>query len=290
MYTHLFSKLKYFITLAETQNVSKTAALTFTSQPNVSKQIHDLENAFKTPLFIRGKKSFELSSEGSYLYDKVKPIYEQYNQTVQSFNMYLQLAKSEQIRCGIYENFNKDIVHKFKETGAELTVFWLSLNFYKLRAKLLNDELDVIITLSFDTPKMHNLEQKKLFTSKTLIGYSKNSKYNKKQLNVKDFNNETFINVDKDESIYARVRTKTVLERYKLHAKNIIELPNLDSVFLAVEKNLGVCVMDKTIDPNSDLIETFETDLNAPDVVAIYKKTTNPKYINHLVKNIIKFF
>lgn len=47
------STLRYFVTVADTQNIRKAAALLFNSQPNLSRAIHSLEAELGTELFER---------------------------------------------------------------------------------------------------------------------------------------------------------------------------------------------------------------------------------------------
>ncbi|MEC9235305.1 MAG: LysR family transcriptional regulator, partial [Pseudomonadota bacterium] len=56
--------LKAFIAVAETQSFSKAAQIIGRSQSAVSLQIKRLEDALKTPLFIRTSRSVALSENG----------------------------------------------------------------------------------------------------------------------------------------------------------------------------------------------------------------------------------
>src|SRR5260370_8911193 len=56
--------LRYFVAVAEEENVSRAALKLHVSQPGVSNQIHDLEDEIGFPLFERTAKSVRLSVAG----------------------------------------------------------------------------------------------------------------------------------------------------------------------------------------------------------------------------------
>jgi DNA-binding transcriptional LysR family regulator len=53
--------LRYFVAVAEEENVSRAASKLYVSQPGISRQIHNLENEIGFPLFERGGKSVRLT-------------------------------------------------------------------------------------------------------------------------------------------------------------------------------------------------------------------------------------
>ncbi len=65
--------LRYFLAVAELGNISKAAIFLHTSQPNITRQLKDLELEIGKPLFKRGKGMI-LTEDGHYLKNKARQI------------------------------------------------------------------------------------------------------------------------------------------------------------------------------------------------------------------------
>lgn len=68
--------LRYFIAVANEQNISAAAKQLHLSQPTLSRQLKDLEFELGTTLFERGNRKITLTEEGMFLFNKAKEIVE----------------------------------------------------------------------------------------------------------------------------------------------------------------------------------------------------------------------
>lgn len=59
--------LKYFLAIAQEENVTKAAELLHTTQPNISRQIAELEEELGKQLFVKNGRRFVLTEEGVFL-------------------------------------------------------------------------------------------------------------------------------------------------------------------------------------------------------------------------------
>ncbi|MBO4667742.1 MAG: LysR family transcriptional regulator [Bacilli bacterium] len=66
--------LSYFVAVAEELNITKAAQKLCISQPPLSNQMHELEKELNTTLFIRGRRSLQLTESGKLLYRHAKEI------------------------------------------------------------------------------------------------------------------------------------------------------------------------------------------------------------------------
>lgn len=56
--------LKYFLTVAKMQNITRAAQELHITQPTLSRQLKQLEDELGTQLLIRGKREITLTAEG----------------------------------------------------------------------------------------------------------------------------------------------------------------------------------------------------------------------------------
>ena len=79
-------ELKYFLAVAREQSISKAAEVLYATQPNLSRQMQNLEKEIGKQLFIRGNKKITLTETGQLLRKRAEEIIELYNQTEAELN------------------------------------------------------------------------------------------------------------------------------------------------------------------------------------------------------------
>lgn len=87
--------LRYFIAVANQQNISAAAKYLHISQPTLSRQLSDLEEELGTSLFIRGNRKITLTTEGMFLLTKAKEIVELVDKTEANFNQPAEIISGE---------------------------------------------------------------------------------------------------------------------------------------------------------------------------------------------------
>ena len=79
-------ELKYFLAVAKEESISKAAETLFVTQPNLSRQMQNLENEIGQQLFIRGSRKIKLTEAGKLLYKRAEEIIQLYNKTEKELN------------------------------------------------------------------------------------------------------------------------------------------------------------------------------------------------------------
>ncbi len=79
-------ELKYFLAVAREQSISKAAEALFVTQPNLSRQMQNLEKEIGKKLFIRGTRKITLTETGQLLRKRAEEIIELYNKTENELN------------------------------------------------------------------------------------------------------------------------------------------------------------------------------------------------------------
>ncbi len=77
--------LQYFLAVAEEQSITKAAEYLHISQPTLSKQMMDLEEALGRQLLVRGRKKITLTEEGTFLRGRAQEIVSLMDKTESAF-------------------------------------------------------------------------------------------------------------------------------------------------------------------------------------------------------------
>lgn len=113
--------LRYFIAIAQEQNITRAARLLHISQPALSRQIADLETNLGTQLFIRGKRQIQLTQDGYYLLQRAQEIiglvdkttYNLQKQDVVSGTLDIGAGESIAIQC-VMDTVH-DLIHQYPD-------------------------------------------------------------------------------------------------------------------------------------------------------------------------------
>ena len=93
--------LQYFLAVAEEQSITKAAEYLHISQPTLSKQMMDLEEALGRQLLVRGRKKITLTEEGTFLRGRAQEIISLMDKTESAFRENEQSISGDvHIGCG----------------------------------------------------------------------------------------------------------------------------------------------------------------------------------------------
>src|SRR5580698_4288825 len=113
--------LRYFIAVAEEQNVTRAAARLHVSQPPLSRQIRDLEEELGVSLFRRTAKSLALTEAGKIFLNEARGVLLQTEKAVQAVRA-VAAGDRGQMRVGYAPSLTVEILPKalreFEKTGA----------------------------------------------------------------------------------------------------------------------------------------------------------------------------
>lgn len=76
--------LRYFVAVAEQENVSRAALKLHVSQPGISRQIHDLEDELGFPLFERTAKALRLTEAGKTFLNEARAVLQRADEAVKN--------------------------------------------------------------------------------------------------------------------------------------------------------------------------------------------------------------
>lgn len=86
------TQLRYFLEVAKTQHVTKSAESLHVAQPALTQAIHRLENELEVPLFSSKGRNIVLTPYGKYFYEKLEPLLKSLNELPENLR---EMAKTE---------------------------------------------------------------------------------------------------------------------------------------------------------------------------------------------------
>lgn len=86
------TQLRYFLEVAKTQHVTKSAETLHVAQPALTQAIHRLENELEVPLFSSKGRNIVLTPYGKYFYEKLEPLLKSLSELPENLR---EMAKSE---------------------------------------------------------------------------------------------------------------------------------------------------------------------------------------------------
>jgi DNA-binding transcriptional LysR family regulator len=140
--------LRYFVAVAEEENVSRAAVKLHVSQPGVSQQIHDLEDEMGFPLFRRSGKSVRLTEAGRIFLGEARDIIQRTADAVEKARV--GLATRTKIKVGYVPSGTVEILPRALRTfrisfpGVQVALHDLSAE--EMLPLLLQKKLDVALT------------------------------------------------------------------------------------------------------------------------------------------------
>ncbi|MGN7360501.1 LysR family transcriptional regulator [Paenibacillus sp. SAF-054] len=143
-------QLKCFVSLAETLNFSTTAEKLNLTQPAVSHNIKSLENELGIILFVRNKRSVNLTLAGKSLYEDIEGLLFRLDQSVKKAKRLTEKYESTLVIGYTETVFEKkvlpDMIRRYKEKYPQIQIQLKKSNLTREKEDLLNQKFDVIFT------------------------------------------------------------------------------------------------------------------------------------------------
>lgn len=243
-------QIQYFISVAEHLNFTKAAESLYTSQPSLSKQIALLEKEFELQLFVRTKQYVHLTPAGSILFKEFKEMSQRLD-TILEKARHANLGIEGELNIGCLEVMNTNlflpsIVNKFTQSYPNINLSFESYSFKALRDKLINDELDIGFTISFELVNTPNIQRHVVYQSNAHIVLPiSHPLVNKENLTLMDFKDDSFIVTT--ESPAGIDFVVALCKKHGFSPKKLINSPTLESMVLYLELGHGVAIMDTSL-------------------------------------------
>ena len=272
------TKIRYFVEVARCGNFSEAARRLYTAQPNVSKQIAQMEQELDFPLFIRTKRSVRLTPAGQLLYDHMKTLPEDLENL---FEQAKALARRDEatLNIGILEGqeVNSLLLMRLglaQEMYPNLEMEMERNSFSNLRSGLKNGHYDLIVTLDFDVEQEESFASRVIFPQPPAIAIHRNHPLAEQpKLEMSQLRNENFVVISPEESPVGYERFLNQCAAAGFVPKVVRQPRSLESFILCVEMGIGIGLLDQNTRLSHDsAVRTIPIPESDMYVVAAYMK------------------
>lgn len=283
-------KLRYFVEVARCGSFSEAARHLYTAQPNLSKQIAQMEQELGFAVFTRSRRSVKLTPAGQFLFDQIKDLPDQLDDI---FEQARGLARKEEgtLSIGVLEGQDVNQVlsarlNQVQKIYPQLQITLERNSYQNLRSGLMSGHYDLIITLSFDVEDEPEFQLYSLYQKSPAIAmYKSHPLASKTALTLSDLKDENFVVISRQESPggYQRLIDSCAAEGF---APKIVREPrSLESLLLCVEMGVGIALLDQNTRLElSPYIVTIPQHAPAMAVVAVINRNEQRPVILNVVK------
>lgn len=232
-----FEYYKVFCKVAESNSITEAANQLNISQPAVTKTIKLLEEMLNTSLIYRRHNGSFLTKEGQNLYNYIKPLILQVEETprvidnINNTSINLRIGTS----INIFRYFLIEKIKIFNKNHPNINIYVEDNNSSNLINKIKDGSIDIAIIIGHEETK-NKFTNVKIRKIKDLsYGLFANTKYIDKikdEVSIKNLNNYNFIFNNND------IFFKSIVSKYNL--KNTISVSSSSFVFDFIQSQSGI--------------------------------------------------
>ncbi|MHC4458396.1 MAG: LysR family transcriptional regulator [Planctomycetota bacterium] len=237
--------LKIFCDLAELQSFLKTAEKHLLSQPAISQQLAQLELVHKCQLINRKKRPIELTREGQLFYKAAKDMIERYEQLQSELKAVESSAGGRINVAAIYSigmHSLPNYVKKFMVNYPDVNVHIEYLGADRIYELVLAGDIDVGLVAVPKKDKrleVYDFEDEPL----VLVCSPEHPLAGDSQIDIHKVQFERFISFGS--GVPTRTLIDSILQRYNIIVRSVMEFDNIETVKRAVEINSGISILPK---------------------------------------------
>jgi DNA-binding transcriptional LysR family regulator len=281
------TKIECFLCVAELLSFTKASEKLFVSQQAVSKHIAALESDVGLELIHRTHHEVKLTPAGESLYLFFSDASLTYQNLLQELRASSLPGATHNIHIG-YQNWMDfgpqpgSAMNILRKTFPNVHLIGERRTPRSLLQKLSEGALDIALVHRRFIPAKADFVVSKLFDTPMMIVVSEDHPLSKPGAVYTDFKREPLLmDALEDETEDATIRrAKEESKPYNFNPKEIIVLPNRDSVYTEAEQNRGIFIgSSRSQLPSSIRITKYETDVT-DTVCCVMNKNKDVAYIN----------
>lgn len=283
-------KIRYFIEVARTGSLTQAARNLYVSQPNLSKQMAQLEAECGFSLFRRTARSLELTAAGKVLFEHIQDVPQVVADAVDKARMCSRRSENS-LSIGVVEVQESrrrlmPAVLAFAGEYPDVDIQLERNSFGKLRAGLHNGIYDVIITMHFDLEKTPEFEEMFLSESAPVIAVRKDAPLAKREfVSFGELRDENFVLICSSETPNGEERFLGECAAFDFTPRIVRRPRSLESLLLCVEAGMGIALLDGNVamDAASQVCLVPISDIPSVAFSAAWRRTEERKQVHQFL-------
>jgi len=243
--------LRYFVAVAEEENITRAAARLHVSQPPLSRQIQDLEAELGLSLFERTPKSVRLTEAGQVFYREAQAVLQRADEAVAAVKAVAGGGAGE-LHIGYAPSLTVELLpralRRFQETSPGVKISLHDLSTEQMLAGLRDDSLDAALMVKTSSAALRGLQFRNLVTYHVCVAAHPSHPFaRKRKLPLADLATERLIGYSRAEYPEYHEFLKLLFaagERRPLIAE---EHDSVSSLIAAVESGRGVAIVTESL-------------------------------------------
>jgi DNA-binding transcriptional LysR family regulator len=232
--------LEAFLAVIDNKTMSAAAERLFTTQPNISLMIKDLENYYSTRLFNRVSRNLYLTPDGIKLEKyarKVVANFKEMNEAMFNQNKIIRIGSSVTVGQYLLNGYLKKLKASMQNINFEVVVN----NTEEIERLILDNRLDIAIVEGKINSKSITEVEILIDELIAVIGYDYPININIEKLS----DLEQLPWISREDGSHNRNQFEIDMIERKIHPKVVFKATNLETVIQAVESNYGFAIISK---------------------------------------------
>ncbi len=232
--------LEAFLAVIDNETMSAAANRLFTTQPNISLMIKELENYYSTKLFNRVSRKLYLTADGQKLEKYARKVisdFEEMNDAMFSRKKMIRIGSSVTVGQYLLNEYLNKLKSQIQNVDFEVVIN----NTFEIEKLLINNRIDIAIVEGKISSK--NIIQVEILQDELIAVISNDYPL--------EFNVEKLVDIEKIPCIsrevgsYLRNQFENDLNERDIHPQVVFRATNIETIIQAVENKYGFAIISK---------------------------------------------
>jgi len=285
MYNVTLEQIHVFLTIADTQSLTRAAELLYTSQPAISRTLSQFEKSIGVRVFSRSNSGVRLTREGEFLREKLSRICAQLDELFRdAANNSLFTDRNLRLTLPIsYDHVDdykliRQIIQAYQEKYPEVTTYESMCEFHEIRNQLENDLTDIIVAPEFVVSDMPYCKKRAIGQYKMYIAVSENHPLAQlDKIEPKQLSGETIYLVPHHGTKEAEQHARGIYLQMGFTPKSIKFALNYQTLLHYINSGKGVSICAKFNTVSAEKIKYYEVEQAQTAVIVGWREESLTK-------------